>query len=98
MDFSKIVQKNINGSALNTKGKISMFEAMMINYKSFVSKMDKSDFNNSSTRYMSELEFLQRLRKHAQEDGFSSEVENLDKKIALTEQILKDNFGICFKK
>ena len=97
MNFDKITQKSTDFIS-KAKGEVTLFEAMALNYRAFVTKIEKSDFKNSSTRYMSELELLQKLKKHAQEGGLLDEVENIDKKIVATEQILKENFGIVFRK
>ncbi len=97
MNFNKINQENINKAIQPLKGKITMFDITKQDYQKFVSKMDKSDFKNSSTRYLSELSLLEQLKKHAQADGFLDEISSIDEKIVAVRKILKENFGISFK-
>lgn len=97
MNFNKINQENINKVIQPLKGKITMFDITKQNYQNFISKMEKSDFKNSSTRYLSELTMLKNLRKYAQSDGFLDEISSIDEKIVAVRKILKENFGISFK-
>ena len=74
-----------------------MFDVTKQDYQNFVSKMENSDFKNSSTRYLSELTMLERMKKYAQADGLSEEILLIDEKISLIQKALKENFGISFK-
>ena len=97
MNFNKINQESINRAIQPLKGKITMFDIAKRDYQKFVSKMDKSDFKNSSTRYLSELSMLEQLKKYAQTDGFLDEISSIDEKIVAVKKNLKENFGISFK-
>ena len=95
MNFNK-VGKNLNEAIKPLKGKITMFDVTKNDYQKFLVKMEKSDFKNSSTRYMSELTLLERMKKQAQIDGFANEISSIDEKILSVKEILKKNFGIVF--
>ena len=95
MNFDKI-GKNLNEAIQPLKGKITMFDVVKNDYQKFLLKMEKSDFKNSSTRYMSELTLLERMKKQAQVNGFENEISSIDEKILLVKDILKKNFGIVF--
>jgi len=97
VNFNKVNQENINKVIQPLKGKITMFDITKQNYQNFISKMEKSDFKNSSTRYLSEISLLEQMKKHAQKDGFLDEISSIDEKIVAVRKILKENFGISFK-
>ena len=97
MNFNKINQESINKAIQPLKGKITMFDITKQDYQKFLAKMEKSDFRNSSTRFLSELSMLKQMKKHAQVDGLMDEISSIDEKIASVQKVLKENFGISFK-
>ncbi len=66
-------------------------------YRDFVKKMDKSDFCNTSRRYILELSYIKKLKEvYTQYQDSESFQEISDREKEILEK-LKNEFGITFK-
>ena len=69
----------------------------METYKYFVSKVEKADFANAYTRYITELNLLKPLAEKAKAESRTKESTQLSARITEVEKILKKQFGITIK-
>ncbi len=75
----------------------TMYDVVQKEYNTFLKTVEKSDFKNAPTRYLSELSLLKRLKVSAEEFATDVEIKDITAKIEGVKQILKDNFGIIHK-
>ncbi len=66
-------------------------------YNNFVKKMDNSDFCNSERRYLTELDYVQQLKKLYTDTNCPDMAEAFSAKEKKIIDKLKDEFGITFK-
>ena len=88
-----LIQQNSN----EPKRTRSSFDIDMETYKYFVSKVEKADFANAYTRYITELNLLKPLSEKAKAEGKTKESAQLSDRITEVETILKKQFGISIK-
>ncbi len=75
----------------------SLFNIDMETYKYFVSKVEKTDYANAYTRYITELNLLKPLIEKAKTEGRTKEKTDLEARMTEVEKILKKQFGISIK-
>ena len=93
IENNKISNISYNGSFKPT----TMYNVVQKEYGEFLKGIEKSEFKNAPTRYLSELSLLKRLEASAKEFATEAEVKDVAAKIEGVKQILKDNFGIIHK-
>ncbi len=62
---------------LKTTGKVTMYSITKSDYDKFAAKMEKSDFKNAYTRYLSERTILINLLKYAREENLEKETSDI---------------------
>lgn len=83
MEPIKIKRTNNN----NNQQKYTMYSLSKRDYDKFVSKMEKSEFKNAYTRYLSERSLLLTLLKYAKEENLEKETSQV---IARLEEVDKN--------
>ncbi len=71
----------------NNQQKYTMYSLSKRDYDKFVSKMEKSEFKNAYTRYLSERSLLLTLLKYAKEENLEKETSQV---IARLEEVDKN--------
>ena len=91
------VNLNLKQNNIRQNGTKSSFDLDMEVYKYFVSKVEKTDFANAYTRYITELNLLKPLSEKAKAVGRTKEKTELEARMAEVKTILKKQFGISVK-
>lgn len=71
----------------NNQQKFTMYSLSKRDYDKFVSKMEKSEFKNAYTRYLSERSLLLTMLKYAKEENLEKETSQI---IARLEEVDKN--------
>ena len=85
---------NGNESQKTQSKTFTMYDMLKKDYENFVKKMDKSEFKNAYTRYMTEQIKLTSIKQEALKEGLTKEAEEIQAKLDAVNNILKEKFGI----
>lgn len=89
---------NVEYNSINTspekQRRFSMFNLKEAEYKNFIKKMEKSEFKNAYTRFLTEISILKGMQKYAKEEGLSDKEADVTLKIEEIKLHLKEQFGI----
>ena len=88
------ISNDITGNIPQNKNKSPMFNLTYKNYKDFLKSMEKSDFSNSPTRYITEYRMLESLLKYAIQDKNEEEINSINQKLEEIKEKLLNDFGI----
>ena len=72
----------------------SNFDLQINTYKHFLKKIEKSEFKNAYTRYITEINLLKSLLVEAEKENRKTEAEEIKQKIADINKILYEQNGI----
>ncbi len=78
----------------NRKYQYSKFDSEMQTYKTFLRDIEKSDFKNAYTRYITEYKLLKLIIETADKEGKKAEAEELTNRLEQVRKILKEQNGI----
>lgn len=81
----------------NVQPSIEKLPELHKTYNEFVKKMDNSDFCNSVRRYLTELDYVQQLKKFYSDTSCLDQAQAFLAKEKKLIDKLKDEFGITFK-
>ena len=92
-DYSKLANNFFEQKTCNTPQEV--FEAQK-NYKDFVRQINKSDFCNTSRRYIAELHYARKLIELYSKYNYTQLQDEMTKREAEILKKLKDEFGITY--
>ena len=87
---------NSNNSNQNLKATPSEIAKAKYYYNDFVEKMNKSDFCNTSERYMAELAYVKRLEKVYSQNNCQDLLKEISERKTFILEKLKTEFGITY--
>ncbi len=91
--------RQINSGDTNNKMVSNMstkIEKARYNYNDFVDKMNKSDFCNSSRRYIAEIYYVRKLKELYSENNCPDSLKEMSDRETFILKKLEDEFGIKF--
>lgn len=75
---------------INNQSKVTMYSLTKRDYDKIVAKMEKSEFKNAYTRYLSERSLLLTMLKYAKEENLEDEITKIVARLEEVDKILEE--------